>query len=445
MSVDHYIQIPRARDSALVEFFTRVAELLGTDTITVQQFGAASGSPLNPSDDDEEYQLYAKSDAYLIRSISVSQNKFSVSLARDADGQLLIFDKIRFHNRQHDNPPVSSPFGSDVLAELNRLVGSSFLSSVEATAQIHTDAGTFRELMQSHQRMIEQMQRTVATVGEQVASARLRLEQEFAERRAELEAEFGQRQAQTEATMEELRQSVITREEQLTQRSKELDDRDHIHARRQLREQITESIASRLRGAIVPRGTSMVGWSVLALTLIGSAFLAAVSYFSLAEYAQIIDAANNAAGQRVQTREAIATSVLPGSTASWILLARGFLAGFGSIAFLVYAIGWLKSLYHDRLRAERELERYSIDLNRASWAVETIMESRSKEAVIPDLLVAGIAHNLFDAAPDRRPSEHSGDLSAMLLRSSAKAKIGPNGAEFELNGRGAKKLADQID
>lgn len=90
------------------------------------------------------------------------------------------------------------------------------------------------------------------------------------------------------------------------------------------------------------------------------------------------------------------------------------------------------------------MERYAIDLNRASWAIETILEASSKEGVqIPDIMIQGVSRNLFGA--EEKKDEAKSDALAELLRSSAKVRVGADGAEFSINGRGAVKLAKELE
>ena len=134
-------------------------------------------------------------------------------------------------------------------------------------------------------------------------------------------------------------------------------------------------------------------------------------------------------------------------TEQWFLLLRGIFASVGAIAFLIYALQWLRNLYLDDVRVQRELERYSYDINRASWAIETIMEMNSKEGKqLPLAWVEGVCRNLFGAVTNHEKDRSNLEsFGSAILRSSAKAKIGTDGLEFELNRKGAKALAKALD
>ena len=73
------------------------------------------------------------------------------------------------------------------------------------------------------------------------------------------------------------------------------------------------------------------------------------------------------------------------------------------------------------------------------------MEAKSSgDVMIPATVIAGITRNLFEAPGDTKGyRETSANALAELLRTSGKAKFGPDGASFELNtNRLAEKIGD---
>src|SRR5690606_4550884 len=114
------------------------------------------------------------------------------------------------------------------------------------------------------------------------------------------------------------------------------------------------------------------------------------------------------------------------------------------VASFVYAIRWLRQLYLDDVQTERELERYAYDINRASWAIETIMEMQTaKGAIPPQTWIEAICKNLFVFRKDLGDNDEASPLES-ILSASAKVAFGPDGTRFEINKNGAKKLAKQI-
>lgn len=435
---DYYVDVPTINDRDVFRFFREVAQILGAPHFSLTPRG---GQSIEIRTDQEDAETYLSSSTlYSVYAARTTITGFLVSLAREHSGNKeLHFDKLRLH-RADNHTAVSD----DTLFKINQLISDTFYPSTISSSALFSNPALFESLIKSHQELLVRLESSATRITESMVAARLRLEEEFSQRQSALEESFQKRQIQSDAILDEAKLSLTKREEELEQRQKELDDRDHIHARRQLREQITSGIAARLEGAIIPARTSTVGFVVFMLAISGSIALGAISFLSFQEFASILQAAAKATGPIKHESDYVALAQAQ-SPAVWFLLARGFLASLGAIAFLIYAISWLKNIYNDRLRAHRELERYSIDLNRASWAVETIMEAKSSGGTIPDILVAGVSRNLFDSSTEKSQGNSTGDALGSLLRASARAKIGPSGAEFEMNGRGAKKLADRLD
>ncbi len=436
---DQHLRVPAINDRSLASFFRDVAEILKAKEFVVTEIGSPGqrSIPLDKFDDD----YLRSSDLYTMYYAHVVANGFGVTLQRDVSSSASPeFDKLSVHNNQ--NQPQQ--LGQDGIRKVTRLISETFFPEPSQSNRLFLDPKTVSSLLASHQELLKRLESTATSVTEHVAAARIQLEHEFSERTRALEESFRTKQDEADQQARQLEQSISVREEELEERKRQLDDRDHIHARRQLREQITADISSRLQGAMIPPRTSLIGWGVFYCSIVGAVALGTLSTASFQEFSSIaIAAAKNSSSMGIDSGDYSAGLMQP--TTTWFLLIRGFLAGFGAVAFLVYAISWLKSIYHDRVRSQRELERYSIDLNRASWAVETIMESKSSGGDIPDILVAGISQNLFGDASSAVEAGSEKEAVASLLRASVGAKIGPNGAEFQLNSRGANKLADKID
>ncbi|TIR23998.1 MAG: hypothetical protein E5X34_13160 [Mesorhizobium sp.] len=428
---DYQFEVPRARTRDIYRFFTEAGRLIGAPSFTVTELGAQTGTTVSLAEDRQpDDSGLSASELYSVFSASVGHQNISITLSRPPLDKDALFDRIQVVNNESEKR-----FGKDKVRRINQLIGETFQPGWEPSVGLFRNQEAFKTLIKSHQLLLSQLQSTTVGMTEQLAAARLKMETEFAERRSALEADFQARQAKLEETSAGLHEEMLRREGSLLQRTKELDDRDHIHARRKLREDITKGIEARLASAIVPMRTSLVGWAVFSISLLVAGFLGWVSFESLVGYVSIVQQAS------VKSLNPVSDFTLQ---QGWFLLGRGVVTGGLAVAFLVYAISWLKSIYHADVRAQRELERYSIDLNRASWAVETIMEAKKDGGSIPDILVAGVSRNLFDTGPSKDSSLPADGLGS-LLRASAKAKITTNGAEFEVNNRGARKLANELD
>jgi hypothetical protein len=235
--------------------------------------------------------------------------------------------------------------------------------------------------------------------------------------------------------------------EALDAREQDLDNRNHMHVRRGLREKINEEIRQRLQKTLVPPSASVMRLSVFALSILAAFILGYISFLSLTEFANLgTSTLRGTKDLDIKTDDLLNNEHVAALIAAsgWFLIAKTILSSLGAVASFVYAVRWLRQLYLDDVQAERELERYAYDINRASWAIETIMEMQTtKGAIPPQTWIEAICNNLFVFKKDQKLHEEIGPLEAML-NASAKVSFGSDGARFELNQKGAKKLADHV-
>lgn len=259
------------------------------------------------------------------------------------------------------------------------------------------------------------------------------IEQLYAQKVSDLEASRLEMEANLAAKEAAATERLRVREEELEARGKVLDDRDHMHVRRDLRSKITSAVQTRLSESLVPRTAGYMRWGVFGISLTASAVFALFAWEGITSYNGAI--------------EAIARSDVPRSpdVSTWLILIRGAISSVVALGFIVFAITWLRRIYQEDVQMHRDLERFAYDIDRASWAIETIMEASNvaDNAGLPSAWIEGVTRNLFESQRHRQDDATS-DALATLLSASARAEVGPGGAKFELNGNGAKKLAKEI-
>ncbi|RUV11584.1 MULTISPECIES: hypothetical protein [unclassified Mesorhizobium] len=427
---DYSFDVPRARTRDIFRFFVEAGRIIEAPSFSITEIGA-QGATLVSIADGASLAIEGLTDSqlYSVYQASMSAGNISITLTRLPNDPLT--DRLNLTNNEGQKR-----FSMEKVRQINEMISNTFLPDWEPVVGLFHEQKAFSTLMKSHQQMLVQLQGATVSIAEQLVAARLALETEFEQQKALLQADHKARQEELNQAAQAAEKEMASREAALLDRSKVLDDRDHIHARRKLREDITKGIEERLASAIVPVRTSRIGWAVFGISIAVAVFLGWISFESLVGYVAMVQDAGK--------QPTVAPAIQFSTEQQWFLLVRGAVTGVLSVAFLVYAIGWLKSIYHADVRAQRDLERYSIDLNRASWAVETIMEAKKDGGSIPEILVAGVARNLFDGGVGKDQNSQSDGLGS-LLRASAKAKITTNGAEFEVNSRGARRLANELD
>lgn len=250
----------------------------------------------------------------------------------------------------------------------------------------------------------------------------LAADEELRMRRAALEAESNESLSRTRQQLEDERA-------QLEQRRQELNDREPQHERRRLREDLTRNIGKILKGE---SGNIESKHRSHLFFLLAGALLISVSIALTIQY--------SVAGDAGQQQDAFR------SFPFWITALKGFAAGAAGVALLWAGLSAMKKAEEAERAQSARLQRYSHDMDRASWVVETILQLSSTEsAKVPDVWLESVCNGLFSSEPEKSSSSpDSLEALGALLDATARAKIGTNGFEFELDHRGAKKVASQV-
>lgn len=95
--------------------------------------------------------------------------------------------------------------------------------------------------------------------------------------------------------------------------------------------------------------------------------------------------------------------------------------------------------FEQHAAAEFLLKQFELDIDRASWVVETAMEwRRDQKSEIPGTLLEGISRNLFAEAGGASTEKHTAadDLASALVgnASQLKLKLGANEVSFDRKG-----------
>ncbi len=220
-------------------------------------------------------------------------------------------------------------------------------------------------------------------------------------------------------------------EQKVEEDRKSLDDRKHMHARRALREHINSDLQHRMRDSLIPPALKLESSAIILLSLIGVFFSCYIAVQSFEGFQGVLTAA--------AAEKAGITSVGYLMGAEFI---RGVLASLGAVGLLLYTISWMRRTYLDQVKQRQELQKYLLDTNRASWAIETILEVTEVEGrQLPDPWVEGVCHGLFQTSEQENAEITPMEAWTALLSGSAKVQHGPDGTMLEMSGKDAKKMA----
>ncbi|MCY3874708.1 MAG: hypothetical protein OXF88_10500 [Rhodobacteraceae bacterium] len=302
------------------------------------------------------------------------------------------------------------------------------LEEIEAvTAPIDVLRAEIAELSGQYRQMLAGLAEERAKFRKEADAQRAAAQQEYdAEKVRRTEYENNQRK-EFDAYKAEVEADLQGRREDLDQLKQDLDDRQHMHARRDLRGKISEDFKARGSRPVVSKLALMLRLLIFVLTLtIGIG----IGTFAFESFGDVLTV-----GSASDTPVWLAISYV---IRSIVLVAL-------AVGFVAYAINWLRVNYLDDVRTERRYEKYGHDIDRASFVIETIMDVGKQENMqVPDAWVDGVCRNLFHDRTDRDPDASSSNALAALFEIIAGAKFGPEGTEVTVDRRGARKFSKKF-
>lgn len=135
-----------------------------------------------------------------------------------------------------------------------------------------------------------------------------------------------------------------------------------------------------------------------------------------------------------------------GTPYDWFRLLRIPIGALGLAASLVYYIRWNDAWSREHADEEFRLKRLDLDIDRASWMVEMMLEwKEEKDSPIPPELIDRLSRNLFAGdGRETRPVQHPAqDLTALLLQASS-VTIPVLGGSATIDAKGLRKLQKSV-
>jgi hypothetical protein len=456
MSAFNVIQTSRMSDAAIIKLFSNLGAEFGVRNGQLEYGRGVTVKLTQLSEKDEKSRKKA---TYGISSADLYADKCNLRF---------LFRRGISHNiDQMDNGARSSSafvdeIGIQVLPQTNnagtpeqptpdQVIAATNLieqgiTRLDPNLVSQTASGATEVLQATFTRMTEFFQDRVTSLEDQ----RLQIQQ-LADERAEKQDEELRKERDALAELRKrLEAEYDAKRDELLKQQKALDDRNSRHVRRDLRNEITGEIKTRLSDtSIASKGNKFARIAVPSLSLSAAVILGCSAFLSFSELSQFIDStlsfnkfvSEEAAQLRVSPENganaiAFKTDDVVSTFAFWSLFVRAVLSSAGAVAFVAYVISWFRRLHEDDVAATRRLEYYGYDISRASWAVETIMDMRGQEGLEPpNALIDGVCRNLFQSGKSSEgQTSEVADALALLLGKNGKAKFGSSGSDFEFTG-----------
>ena len=344
------------------------------------------------------------------------------------------FDSIVFaFNNQSATPSI--PDRIDIVAMLMKDLGGVAGGRGALGSKQHRD-----DLDTLHNSILERLEQTSTSVIEKTSEFSVKVQGDLAEGRklndatlqiakAALDEEHGQKLA-----------ALVIREVAFENKLSEIDNRDNTHARREIRNGMFADVKNRIETFGVSNSTQnkRKPVRVAMLALMGVLFLLFVLLLSeeAQRHASIIERASLPTPQ-------VSAAITQDQTEKYWLWMRLVLTSLGLTATILYFIRWENSWAEKHANAEFQLQQFYLDVNRASWVIESCLEWRkeTEDSAIPPELLASVTRNLFvdkQSEPERviHPAD---ELASTLMGSASKLTVKAGGSELEFDKPGKIK------
>jgi hypothetical protein len=417
-------------DSQIVKLFEGISSEFQVDGVTINYGQIATNI-------DDIKRVIGKQRSFIVSSANcnIESGKFSVQYARG-------LTKISYHNGNQHSVRNPSPYFDEIIITPSQGYNGipaqptiEEIAKLEGVLRLHIIAKFPDDIEAAGGSAIDLLQKELAAVTEvhhQLLTDAIELRRTTAKEQEVKLTELIEREKQSlseiAAQKEKTEQELAAQKAELEAKQKELDDRNHMHVRRALREQITSDIQTRVSGALLSSRSQLLGRGILALSLICAVASGVFSFWSYEAFAQVLSQPSAALNGR-----------------EWALLVLGMrttIAVIATIGFLVYALAWLRRTYDEDVKLNNDLQRYAFDLNRASWIIETVMEMSAKEGQTPPpKWVDGVTHGMFQSPGQSDEGVTPLEALGKLLNVTARAEVGPGGTKLEFDGKNLRKIA----
>ncbi len=426
MSQQGKLTIPRALDGTLLDVFSELASKYEASSLSISILGLQNSFDPRRVEGVAVATALRDKNSTLIRNVSLHIGSQSIHFRRGGP-ESGVFDEIDVSS---SNNPAPDPIKSiEIMSAL-----ASKLKAVDPQRKISgTKNDAQAQLEALHNSILQSLERA-ATDQIKSNSEHLReLETEFADKRKALDAQLADRQKEMETWQRERSAEIETATANLRKREAELDDRQNTHARRALQQNIGAKLKNRQEQFNLTKGTRKLRWPIHALSVFLLCVLGGLlSWFS---------------GQTLDLiREWQANPEAGGGVALLYVIGRNVTLAAAFVGTAFFYLRWMNKWFEQHSEAEFVIKRLELDVDRASWVVETALEWQAQvKEPMPKGLLSGVSRNLFDVGASQQPQllTPADQLASAILGTAAtKVRIHTDNAEVELDpSKMAKRVA----
>ncbi|MUZ65322.1 hypothetical protein [Agrobacterium vitis] len=403
-------------DKTILDIFENIQEKYGLKQRSFQYSGLIFT--------EEELSIISKKieNTYIFTEahIETNLNGFKIHIQRNNnDPERIHYDTITIAHRQNPTPETIDfvEFSNFVCEKMQfPKPGRPIEYDKSARGLIEQEIASLKSL---HDKMIADALELRKTLEEQDALRKTNFE--LAAQKRELEI--------VEAEKSSL-QRIAEEKTELNEKLKEFDLSDHSRARRKLREDISSQVQEILKRPVGSGISSIKLVVIVVICIMASTLAGRFAYETLASFVDSVKLVQNG-------NQLISSPML------WMLAIRGVILTAVSLGFVAYLVSMLRRSYDEEIHVQRQLQRYGMDINRASWVIETAMEMTTKEgATLPERWVEGATYGLFATGQKAQDPNAITALGA-IMGLGPEVSVGPGGANIKLSSKGTKQASKE--
>lgn len=413
------LQIPRQSDASIIECFKKVAKEFDIDKFSISVVGFPNLGQVTLSEKNEELDAIIEADTALIDTVSIQVSGFPIAYHRGGT--------VNFNGQQKQK----SPYFDELIFTQNNNIEIGGKDRIIITAMFANQLSAYTaerglgetpeqvQLTAIHNATLERLEKLNGELITSTHEYRNNIDAEFSEKAEKLEQSYESKGQSLEQKYSEAHKALEEEKTGLETRRKELDDKDNTHARREIRKDILKEIKNRQQEFKLTQGT------VLLRKPITIAMIILVTIFLTGAVTAGIELFNRS----LSGNDLILTII---KQACYTL---------GAVGSLIFYIRWMNRWFEQHSLTEFHLKQFELDMERASWLVETSLEWKdAKGTAMPPELMQSLSANLFSDRDDVEHVVHPADqLASALLGSASAIKLQAGDSSIEVDPKKLKK------
>lgn len=415
MAEKQILYIPRLNDKSLIKYFRQLAQDYEIPAISINILGAGTVSGIDFKEENENINfLESQNNTLIIATSFFNLPGFTIVFYRGGPTE----PKSPYHDEIHINYNPQNC----TIDTIERLKISSNLSKELKAYTPERTVGKMSEEQQQLESIHSSTLDRLETINEDILSSTHKYREELDTKQDEklqaLETEYDSKKESLQEEYDKKQKVLEDEKKALELKEKALDNKNNTHARREIRRDILKEIKGRQEKFKLTDGTNKLRipiniamWGLIGFFIIMSVSTAYELHISFT------------------TPDSLEKSFI-------ILSIKQILYSIGAVGSIIFYIKWLNKWFEQHSSTEFQLKKFELDMERASWLVETNLEwNDKKDSIMPAELLNSLSNNLFENDKvEHEAIVHPADqLASALLGSATAVKLKSGDSSIEID------------